>query len=61
MAPHGRCVVCNVKHPGGENVPGWTYIANSVPLGAMTCGEKCLATALDRFQKTGRVDTRRMS
>lgn len=60
-APTGRCVVCARKHPGGDNVPGWVYLASSVPIGAMTCSEKCLRTALDRWKKTGRVDTKIVS
>ena len=59
VAPAG-CVVCHQPHPGGENVPGWTYLAGSEPLGAMTCSVACTMTASKRFKLTGRVDTPEM-
>jgi hypothetical protein len=56
VAPPG-CVVCHKPKPDGENVPGWAYLAGSVPVGAITCSGPCMQTAIRRFQRTGRVDT----
>jgi predicted nucleic acid-binding Zn ribbon protein len=55
LAPNG-CIVCKKPHPGGENVPGWTYLAGAKPLGALACSPQCTLEALQRFQKTGRCD-----
>lgn len=56
LAPEA-CVVCWKAFPEeGETVPGWTYLSGSLPLGAMTCSESCLAVALERHRTTGRVD-----
>ncbi len=51
-----NCIVCGHKHPEIENSPGWTYLAGSRPIGALTCSDACLKIALERFKKTGRVD-----
>ena len=59
MAPP-CCVVCGKDHPGGENVPGWTYLAGSTPIGATTCGPGCTRVAVNRHTRTGRVDTPEM-
>lgn len=56
VAPAG-CVVCRKLHPGGESAAGWTYLANSTPVGAMTCSPACAAVAVKRWERTGRVDT----
>jgi ferredoxin len=52
------CIVCGRKHPGGENVPGWSYLAGAIPLGSIACSEACAKKAVDRFNRTGRCDTR---
>lgn len=54
VAPDG-CVVCGKEPPGLGDV-GWSYLAGSYPIGSMTCSEECLAVALERFERTGRVD-----
>lgn len=54
------CVVCGKAHPGGENVPGWTCIAGALPMGAIACSPECTRKAVDRYMKTGRVDTPEM-
>lgn len=50
------CIVCGKAHPGGKNLPDWSYLAGATPIGAITCSVDCLRTAIDRFQKTGRCD-----
>ena len=54
------CVVCGKSHPDGENVPGWVYLAGAVPFGAIACSPACTAKAVDRHERTGRVDTPEM-
>ena len=54
------CVVCGKAKPDGENVPGWAYLAGSVPLGALACSPACTTKAVERHHKTGRVDTAEM-
>lgn len=55
IAPDG-CVVCSKPNPEGENVPGWTYLAGSIPVGAVTCSSTCFDIAMKRNRRTGRVD-----
>lgn len=55
LAPD-RCVVCSKARPTTDTQQTWTYIANSVPIGAMACSEDCLKVALRRYAETGRVD-----
>jgi len=55
VAPAG-CVVCGKPHPGGQDVPGWTYFAGTTPPGAISCSDRCRKTAIGRHQRTGRVD-----
>lgn len=52
------CIVCGRKHPGGENVPGWAYLAGAQPIGSMACSPKCTEKAVERFHRTGRCDTK---
>ncbi len=67
LAPHA-CIVCEKPAPtethdptvreGVHDAPnGWTYLANAKPVGAMACSPECTAVAIDRHNKTGRVDT----
>jgi len=51
------CIVCGQPRPDGENVPGWHYLSGSTPLGAIACSPRCAEKAIDRHQRTGRVDT----
>jgi hypothetical protein len=55
MAP-SCCIVCGKPHPGGQNVPGWVYLAGAKPLGAIACSAHCGSIAGQRFARTGRVD-----
>jgi hypothetical protein len=55
MAP-AACIVCGKKHPGGDNVPGWTYFSGVQPLGAMSCSLPCAEAVILRVRKTGRAD-----
>ena len=55
IAP-SSCIVCGNPHPGGENVPGWAYLAGSIPIGAIACSEKCTKIAINRHMRSGRVD-----
>ena len=55
-----NCVVCGKDKPEGENVPGWTYLAGSTPIGATTCSPGCTGVAVHRHAQTGRVDTPEM-
>lgn len=55
-----NCVVCGKDKPDGENVPGWAYLAGSIPLGAITCSPACTTKAVERHNDTGRVDTPEM-
>jgi predicted nucleic acid-binding Zn ribbon protein len=57
LAP-ATCIVCGQAHPGGENVPGWIYLAGSTPLGAVACSDECGKVAIARHVRTGRVDTK---
>ena len=54
------CIVCGKDKPDGENVPDWTYLAGSIPIGALTCGSGCTRVAVNRHTRTGRVDTPEM-
>jgi predicted nucleic acid-binding Zn ribbon protein len=56
VAPAG-CIVCHKPKPDTANEPGWTYLANSVPVGTITCSERCLKTAIKRWKRCGRTDT----
>jgi len=56
VAPNG-CVVCFKPHPRTDNTPGWTYLAGSIPIGAITCSTECSGIAMRRHETTGRVDT----
>jgi predicted nucleic acid-binding Zn ribbon protein len=60
LAPFA-CIVCGKPKPDGEtkDCPGWTYIADAIPVGALTCSEECFQVVLDRHERTGRVDTTR--
>lgn len=52
------CIVCGKPAPEGQsNVPGWSYLAGSKPVGAVTCSASCRDKAIDRHRRTGRVDT----
>ena len=52
------CVVCHRAKPDTDQpVPGWTYLAGSVPVGAITCSERCLEIAMRRWRLHNRVDT----
>ena len=53
-------VVCFKPLPKTENTPGWTYLANSTPVGALTCSTHCTHVAARRHATTGRVDTPNM-
>ncbi len=55
IAP-AACIVCDLPHPGGENVPGWVYLAGATPLGAIACSAACAIIAARRFKETGRCD-----
>lgn len=55
IAPKG-CIVCGKAHPGGDNLPGWSYLAGSTPMGAITCSTPCLNRAIERHHESGRVD-----
>jgi hypothetical protein len=60
VAPDG-CVICHKLKPDTETAqPGWAYIAGSTPVGAITCSQACLRVAIDRYGRTGRVDTPEM-
>ena len=39
------------------NGSDWTYLAGATPLGALVCSKDCLAIALQRHNRTGRVDS----
>lgn len=55
LAPEG-CVVCGKERPEVDHEQTWRYIADATPAGALACSDACLSVALERHQKTGRVD-----
>lgn len=57
IAP-SACVSCSRPTPAAKGADGlkWLYMSGVVPVGAMVCSPACLATAVERHQKYGRVD-----
>lgn len=60
VAP-AACIVCGKPSPGGEHVPGWIYLAGSIPIGAIACSDECGKIAISRHVRTGRVDNKAAS
>lgn len=55
-----NCIVCGKDKPEGESAPGWTYIAGVDPIGSIACSPTCVAIAVKRHKRSGRVDTPEM-
>lgn len=57
LAPD-ECIACGKPRPEDprEEYGQWHYFAGSVPAGAMACSLACVDVALERHQRTGRVD-----
>jgi hypothetical protein len=58
LAPSpGACVVCGKRADfTGAPQPGWTYLANVLPIASIACSDDCVRVALDRIASTGRAD-----
>jgi hypothetical protein len=56
VAPHA-CIVCKIPAPDkNEGEGAWIYMSGSIPIGALVCSTGCLSIAIERHNKTGRVD-----
>jgi hypothetical protein len=50
------CIVCAKIAPEEDSGKTWSYLAGATPIGAIVCSRHCLNIAVQRHEKSGRVD-----